>query len=148
VVSVPSDSSSRVGRLLAVVLYALAGAVLTGVLGAAITAGIWALQGPVVNVRLLRWAALHGVLIGAAGLFTGALAGAAAIALAVRLARWRAASLGAFAGALVGGAVALTIADEPSSGPVAVAAIVSHALVGGGLALVARARAVRTRPGL
>lgn len=127
-------------------LGAVAGAALSGLLGCAVTTAIWVAQTPEGARRALRWGILNGVLIGAAGILTGALAALAATALAARLPTLRhAAGLGAAIGAVIGAGLGASLWGEAAGGPVAFASLWAHTVAGALVASVAETRARRAR---
>jgi hypothetical protein len=79
------------------------------------------------------------LLIGAAGLATGALSAVAVIARSPRLpSSARAAALGAALGATLGGGLGVLLWSEAAGQPVAVASLLANTLTGAALAVVAR----------
>jgi hypothetical protein len=124
--------------------FAIAGAALTFGIGTLVIASIWSAQSGIVEARILSWAVLHGVLVGAAGPITGVLACIVPRALASKLTSPAgAAALGALLGAGVGSALGATVWDQAAGEPVAVGALVAHVLAGALLAVIATGRARR-----
>jgi hypothetical protein len=119
---------------------ATAGAVLTAMLGGALTSAVWVTQSTAEGTeRAIVWGMRHGLLIGAVGIVTGAIAGISASALSPRNAtRRRAAVLGAGIGAAVSLVLAIAVWSEKSGGPVAAAALAAHTIAGAAIAIVAR----------
>ncbi len=121
------------------ILGAGSGAVLAGSVGGVILAAIWIVGSPQGARRAILWASLHGVLIGAAGLGTGAFSGVAVISLAPHLTRrGHAVALGAALGAVLGGGLGALVWEEAAGQPVALASLLANTLAGAIVALFAR----------